>query len=90
MFDGLINDFIKNAEKIGTLSAQAIMGFFTILLIAYIAWDTKSKKISNDLILQMRIKDAESDVLMSKAFEKLADEFKEFRRIIKCRGSNDV
>lgn len=84
-----INQFIGSAEKLGTLSATAVFGLFDIIFIAYIGWDLKGRKQAEEIRLQMRLKDAESDILFAKALEKMADELKEFRYKIQCVGGKN-
>lgn len=85
----IIDGIIGNAEKLGTLGAASIWAFFTLLLIAYITWDMKAKKSSSDQAWAARIKDAETDGMMAKAVEKLADQIKELRHKLKCVGGDD-
>lgn len=85
-----INHIIGNAEKLGALSAAAVWAFFTLVLIAYIAWDMRIKKQSSDSAWEARLKEAESDSLMANAIEKLSEQIKELRmKMGKSRKDND-
>lgn len=84
-----VSDLIGSAEKLGTLSAAAIWALFTLMLITYIVWDLRTKRQMSELSLQVRIKDAESDIRIADAFDKVVEEFKEFRHVIKCSGGKN-
>lgn len=85
----IFKNLIDGAERLGALSVAAVWAFFTIILIAYVVWDLRTKKEASELAWQARIKDAETDGLIANAIEKLADQIKELRYKLKCVGGND-
>lgn len=90
--DTIVNIFkniVDGAERLAGLSVAAVWAFFTIILIAYVIWDQKTKKQASEMAWQARIKDAETDGMMANAIEKLADQIKELRIKLKCLGGDD-
>ncbi len=85
----IIDTLIKNAEKLGTLSATAIWAFFTLILLGYIAWNLKNQRDGEKRNFEMRIKDAETDGAVAAAVDKIANEFRDLRRCIKCTGGKN-
>lgn len=67
-FDGL-NKLINGAEHLGTFSATGVWAFITLILLGYIFWNIKKQSDMSEKTLEARVKDAESDILLSKAVE---------------------
>ncbi len=86
----IIAHLISDAERLGQLSATAAWSFFTLVLLAYIVWSLRSQKEAEKNVFEVRLKDAESDIVTAHAINKMADEIKEFRRSIRCLGGKDV
>lgn len=88
-FNGL-TQLIAAADKIGQLSVEGVWALFTMVLIGYIFYNTKTQKESAQLILEARIKDAEADGMMAEAVEKLADQIKELRYRMDKNGATSA
>lgn len=86
----VLSGLIGNAERLGALPVAAVWAFFTLVLLVYIVWNLRAQKQAQETTLQMRIKDAESDVMMAQAILQLRDEIKEFRHTIRCGGGGDA
>lgn len=86
----LIEGIIKNAERLGALSATAIWAFFTLILIGFITWKMKAESQASEAAWTARIEEAKADGMIANALEKLSDQVKELRFKIRCLGEDDV
>jgi hypothetical protein len=81
-----IEQAIKSAERLGSLSSGAIWAFIAL----YFVWDAKQKKESADKAWAARTKEAEADTMMVAAIEKMSEEIKELRQEIRFGRKNGV
>lgn len=77
-----IHKAVENAVELGALPSSAIWALVCMALVVYIWKSSNYKRIADAKLLEMRIKDAESDSAMAASVLKLADEITKMRVII--------
>lgn len=89
IFIQILDGFINQANRLGLLPAASIWAFFTLILLTYIVWTLKNQRQGEKTNFEMRMKDAETDNAMAHAVEKMAEQIRELRFIIKCIGGKE-
>lgn len=69
-----IGRLINSAEKLGALPVAAVWAFVAISEALYIFMDARAQHKARELSQKIRLRDAESDILMAQALDKIADE----------------
>lgn len=66
-------DVVDNARAFGSLDSSSVWAFFALIFLGYIFWMLRQSAKSNLSALEVRLKQAEADLLCAQALDKVAD-----------------
>lgn len=84
----VIKHLLSSTEALAKMGAIAAWVFFTLVLLIDRFLTERAQKKAAERMVEVRLKDLETDAMMATAVEKLSDQIKELRYKIKCGGAD--